>query len=325
MSTTDLITIPRPGTKVSSSVDSIPGPSEESFTATFGKLLPTAEYLSTSYGKIAYYTYTPTTTSPSSSPVQRVLFLHGVQTPALGLQPLAKTLHTRVPGAEYVLVDLWGHGLSCTPVTPHTPSLFHHLIDSLLTHLHWETCHLLGYSFGGSTAISYVSSSDTRAERIKSVSLIAPAGLWKCPDLDEDKLFNSDLEMARSHVLELLEGGPLVVPSDWRTRISNGEVVAEKIREWQMESHKGHVASVVAIVRDGGVFGQQDAFESAVKTQIPVLAVLGETDDVVFEKDLRDVGVQNVVVIKDVGHGVVRQKVPEVAKYIEYFWNGLQQ
>lgn len=325
MSSTHQILVPRPEAKISSPVDSISGPSEDFFTATFGNLLPTAQYLCTSSGKIAYYTYKPTTTSSPSSSVQRVLFLHGVQTPALGLQPLAKRLHSLFSSAEFVLVDLWGHGLSSTPLAPHTPSLFHYLIDNLLSHLNWESCHLIGYSFGGSTAISYISSSRLRAERIKSVSLVAPAGLWNSPDLDRKRLYDPDFEVAKSHVLELLEGGPLVVPHDWETRIQNGEIVAEKVREWQMENHKGHTASVVAMVRDGGVFGQEEAFGTAAKAGIPILAILGETDDVVFEKDLRATGVSNTVVVKGVGHGVVRQKVPEVAKHIEDFWNGLQK
>ncbi|KAK6000010.1 hypothetical protein QM012_003998 [Aureobasidium pullulans] len=326
MSTTNRITIPRPGTGVPATVNSISGPSEESFTATFGKLLPAAQYLSTSYGKVAYYTYTPTTTTTSSrSSGQRVLLLHGVQTPSLGLQPLATSLHTQFPGAEFVLVDLWGHGLSSTPVLAHTPSLFHYLIDSLLAHLTWNSCDLIGYSFGGSTAISYIASSVSRAERVTSVALVAPAGLWKCPDLDKEKLYDSDFEVSKEHVMELLEGGPLIVPNDWQSRINNGEIVAEKIREWQMQTHTGHTASVVAIVRDGGVFGQEEAFKNAAKTQIPILAVLGETDDVVFEQDLRAAGVDNVVVVKGAGHAVVRQKVPEVAKHIGDFWQQLQQ
>lgn len=326
MAITNQITIPRPGATVPDSIESTPGPSEDSFTTTFGKLLPPAQFLSTAHGKIAYYTYASKTTSATSASfsTQRVLFLHGVQTPSLGLQPLASSLQTLFPSSEFVLVDLWGHGLTSTPVLPHTPSLFHFLIDSLLSHLHWESCHLLSYSFGGSTTISYIASSVARAQSIRSVALVAPAGLWKSPHLDEDKLYNPEFSTAKSHVLDLLEGGPLIVPTDWQSRISKGEIVAEKVREWQMEHHQGHTASVVAIVRDGGVFGQEEAFAKAVETKIPILAVLGETDDVVFEKDLKGVGVDNVVVVKGAGHAVVRQKVPEVARHIEKFWKELQ-
>ncbi|KAG9560876.1 alpha/beta-hydrolase, partial [Aureobasidium melanogenum] len=324
---TNEVTIPRPGVKVSPPVDSIPGPSEESFTTTFGKLLPAAQYLSTAYGKIAFYTYAPkaTSTTSGSSSIQRVLFLHGVQTPALGLQPLATSLHDQFPSAEFVLADLWGHGLSSTPMAPHTPPLFHNLISSLLSHLHWSSCHLVGYSFGGSTAISYLTSaSSSHPTKINSISLVAPAGLWNSPDLDKEKLYNSDYNISKFHVLELLEGGPLVVPHDWQDRVRKGEIVAEKVREWQMDQHTGHTASVVAIVRDGGVFGQEETFKKAAKMGVPILAVLGETDDVVFEKDLRAAGVGNVVVVKGVGHAVVRQKVSGVTEQIEKFWKGLQ-
>ncbi|KAH0348500.1 alpha/beta-hydrolase, partial [Aureobasidium melanogenum] len=333
------IIIPRPGTEVSSPISSVLGSSEESFTSTFGKLLPRAQFLSTRYGKIAYYTYAPlasTSTSSSGSTVpsvpaspsgQKVLLLHGVQTPSLGLQPVAENLHSQFPQAEFVLVDLWGHGLSSTPLVAHTPSLFHSLISALLEHLQWSSCHLVGYSFGGATAISYLaaeSHSNPTKTKIQSVSLIAPAGLWKSPGLDKKKLYSTDFGVAKAHVLDLLEGGPLIVPSDWESRVANGEIVAEKVREWQMQHHAAHTASVVAIVRDGGVFGLEEEYSKAAKLGVPVLAVLGENDDVVFEKDLRAVGVENVVVVKGAGHAVVRQKVDQVAGHIQEFWDGLQ-
>lgn len=324
MSTSQRLLLPRPGAETSSPVDSIPGPSEEIFIQTFGDHLPPAKYTSSADGTIAYYTFSPTqpsqttTTSPS-----RVLFLHGVQTPALGLQPLVSSLHKSFLSAEFVLVDLWGHGLSSTPIAPHSPSLFHSLIDSVLQTLDWESCHLVGYSFGGSTAVSYIASSALRAKRISSVSLVAPAGLWKAESLDTTKLYSDDFEVAKAHVLELLEGGPLVVPNDWEAKISRGEIVAEKVREWQMQHHFGHTASVIAIVRDGGIMGQEEVFRAAVMTDIPIIAVLGKMDDVVFEKDLKAIGLDNVVVINGVGHGVVRQEVGEVAKYIGEFWEAL--
>jgi pimeloyl-ACP methyl ester carboxylesterase len=324
MAITQDFLLPRPGEETSLPADTIPGPSEDLFTETFEHHLPPAKYISTAYGKIAYYTYSPETQQDQSSKSpSRVLFLHGVQTPALGLQPLASTLHTSFPTAEFVLVDLWGHGLSSTPIAAHTPSLFHSLIDSVLDVLKWNSCHLIGYSFGGSTAISYISSSPQRAQKIESVALIAPAGLWKAEPLDPSKLYSSDFSVAKGHVLDLLEGGPLVVPLDWQSRIARGEIVAEKVREWQMQNHQGHTASVIGIVRDGGVMGQEEVFKAAVETKIPMMAVLGETDDVVFEKDLKAVGMGNVVVVRGVGHGVVRQEVGEVAKHIGKFWKGL--
>jgi pimeloyl-ACP methyl ester carboxylesterase len=328
MSTIQELLLPRPGAEIPSPVDTILGPSEELFTKTFGHHLSQAKYISTAYGKIAYYTYSPIRPSQATTPERsttpsRVLLLHGVQTPALGLQPLASSLHTSFPTAEFVLVDLWGHGLSFTPIVPHSPSLFHYLIDSVLETLNWGSCHLVGYSFGGSTAISYIASSALRAQKVTSVSLVAPAGLWKTEDLDEEKLQSEDFDVVKTHVLELLEGGPLVMPDDWEAKIARGEIVAEKVRDWQMQYHPGHTASVIAIVRDGGVMGQEEVFRAAAKMKIPVIAVLGETDDVVYERDLKAVGIENVVVVEGVGHGVVRQEVGQVAKIIEGFWKGL--
>ncbi|KAI5194636.1 alpha/beta-hydrolase [Aureobasidium subglaciale] len=326
MSTTQEIIIPRPGETTTKPQAPIPGPAEEHFTSTFGSLLPSAKYVSTTHGDVAYYTYSPTNPSSPTNPTKptsHILFLHGVQTPALGLQPLAISLHSAFPFAEFVLVDLYGHGLSSTPVVPHTPSLFHGLIDELLNHLHWSSCHILGYSFGGATAISYVASSAARAKKVQSLALIAPAGLWNPSPFSPKQFSSPDYAEARDYVLELLEGGPLIVPGDWKDRVQRGEVVAEKIREWQMANHPGHTASVISIVRDGGVMGQEAAYTAAVESGAPILAVLGETDDVVFEKDLRTLGVEKVVVVQGVGHAVVRQKVPEVSAAVRKFWESL--
>ncbi|KEQ94846.1 hypothetical protein AUEXF2481DRAFT_262176 [Aureobasidium subglaciale EXF-2481] len=320
MSSSQEIIIPRPGDTNTKPQAPIPGSTEEEFTSTFGSLLPPAQYLEAANGKVAYYTYSP---AQPSSPTSRILFLHGVQTPSLGLQPLAESLHSIFPTTEFVLLDLYGHGLSSTPLIPHTPSLFHGLIDDLLTHLSWPHCHVLGYSFGAATAISYISSSPTRCAKVKSLTLIAPAGLWKPQPFFPQKFESGDYAESRDYILNLLEGGALIVPSDWSTRVQKGEIVAEKIREWQMHHHPGHTASVIAIVRDGGVMGQEDAFIFAVNSKVPISAVLGESDDVVLEADLRAVGVGNVVIVKGAGHAVVRENVGEVCAAVRGFWGDL--
>ncbi|TIA45400.1 alpha/beta-hydrolase [Aureobasidium pullulans] len=172
--------------------------------------------------------------------------------------------------------------------------------------------------------MGYISSSPYRAARVSSISLVAPAGLWNPSFLDTSKFESADYNVAESYILELLEGGgPLIVPSDSACRIANGEIVAEKMREWQMVNHKGHTASVIAIVRDAGVLARPEIYKKAVAAGVPVIAVLGETDDVVYEKDLIEVGVGNVHVVEGAGHAVVREKVPEVAAHIERFWKAI--
>ncbi|KAJ5316725.1 hypothetical protein N7508_001233 [Penicillium antarcticum] len=321
------LVLPRPGT-VKSNEPPIQAPSEADFRAAFGNLLPSASYLQTTNGKVAYYELSPSSLAPADAkkPISRVLFVHGVQTPAIGLQPLASVLSSHFPCAQCVLVDLWGHGITETPIAPHEAALFHSLLEAVMVHLRWETAHFVGYSFGGSTTASFAAAF---SHRVASMVLVAPAGLLRSTQFNE--LQRSYLrggegleDAARSWIMEFLEGGQLVVPSDWKERVGRGEVVAEAVRDWEMKEHQGHAASVVGIFRDGGVLDQHAEFAEAATKGIDSLCVLGELDDLCSVQDLHDVGMRNVSVVPQVGHGVVRQKVPEVARLIEDFWHKLE-
>jgi pimeloyl-ACP methyl ester carboxylesterase len=316
--------LPRPGEAISSSKP-ISGPSEEAFTKTFGTLLPPVKYLNTSNGKAAYYELLPSSTETSVQTPDRVLFIHGVRTPALGMFPLARTLKASFPQAHFVLIDLWGHGLSDTPIVPHEASLFHQLLDSLLDKLEWPSAHLVGFSFGGALTVGYVVS---RSSRIQSFTLVAPAGLIRSSSftaVEQGYIRGGDEVAARKWVLQLLDGGELVVPLDWAERVGRGEVVAKAVQEWQRREHAGHTASVVAVFRDGGVMDNDAGFIGAVGTGIPSLVVLGELDDICDERELKELGFANVFIVPQVGHGVVRERVPEVARLISSFWTKLEK
>jgi pimeloyl-ACP methyl ester carboxylesterase len=191
-----------------------------------------------------------------------------------------------------------------------------------MVQLGWKDAHFVGYSFGGSTTATFAAA---HPERVASMVLVAPAGLIRATQFNE--LQRSYLrggegleELARAWILEFLEGGQLIVPSDWKERVGRGEVVAEAVRDWQMKEHEGHVASVVGILRDGGAMDKHAEFTEAAKRSIKGLCILGELDSVCSVQDLHDVGMRNVAVVPQVGHGVVRERVPEVARLIEDFW-----
>ncbi|RFU76301.1 valacyclovir hydrolase [Trichoderma arundinaceum] len=322
----DLVVLPRPRSTPPNTVQSIPAPSETAFVETFGSLLPQVSYLHTETGRAAFYEL-PSSPPPAGATVtiSRVLFVHGVQTPAIGLQPLANALSLRFPHAKCVLVDLWGHGLTDTPFVAHNAALFHGLLEALMLRLGWETAHLVGYSFGASTVASFAAA---KAERVASMVLVAPAGFIHADEFDEVQ--RSYLrggegleEQAKAWILQLLEGGELIVPPDWKDRVDRGEVVAEAVRDWEMKNHQGHIASVVAIFRDGGVLDNEAEFAKAARTGIEHLCILGGTDDIVSPQDLHDVGMQDIVVIPQAGHTVVRERVSEVAKLIQGFWDKL--
>ncbi|KAM0435038.1 hypothetical protein ACHAPT_003127 [Fusarium lateritium] len=318
------LVLPRPSVAVRSSQTPIPGPSEEFFTETFGKLLPPAKFLNITDGKAAYYELLPSSSGELDTP-RRVLLIHGVQTPALGMLPLARELQTAFPHAHLVLVDLWGHGLSDTPIVPHNSELFHQLLDALLDQLTWPSAHLVGYSFGGALTAGYVAS---RPSRVDSFTLVAPAGLLLFSEFSAEEqgyLRGGDETAARRWVVAWLEGGDLIVPTDWEKRVENGEVVAEAVREWQMREHLGHTASVVAIVRDGGVMDKHADFTKAAGTGIPALAVLGELDSLCTEQQLNDHGFSDVIVVPEIGHSVVRDRAREVRVEVAKFWAKLEK
>lgn len=326
------LVLPRPGDKSQSEAQPakpISGPDETVMTTLFGTLLPPASYLTTPRGRAAYYIYPPST--PSTEPT-RVVLVHGIQTPAIGLHPLASALHAQFPTAEIALFDHWGHGLSDTPQEPHTPALFYELIDALLAQLGWSSAHFVGYSFGAVTVAGYAAAAQPKT--VESMVLVAPAGMLRSeafgPEVKQELLAerqepDEDKEKEAQHwIVNFLEGGgPLVIPVDWQERVARGEVVAEAVRDWEMKAHPGHAASVVAIFRDGGVLDNHAAFEQAAETGVNSLVVLGELDDLSNAKDLEAAGMKNVVVVPQVGHAVVRQKVAEVAGHIGEFWKGL--
>ncbi|KAF5606504.1 dihydrolipoyllysine-residue acetyltransferase component of acetoin cleaving system [Fusarium subglutinans] len=318
----DLV-LPRPGASYKPQPP-VAGPTESAFVEAFGALLPAAQFLQTPRGKAAYYEITPSSSNDGVARIDKVLFIHGVQTPALGMLPLARALEKSFPAAHMVVIDLWGHGLSDTPVAPHESSLFHELIDNLLDHLSWQSTHIVGFSFGGATTVSYVAS---RPSRVKSFTLVAPAGLLQLsmfPPEEQAYLQGDDYAAAKKCVLNILEGGDLVVPKDWKQRVAKGEVVAEAVREWQMREHPGHTASVVAIFRDGAVMDSHAQFDKAAKTGIPSLAVLGELDTLCNKEQLNDLGFENVFVVPKAVHSVVRDQALDVANLIGDFWRGLE-
>ncbi|KAL5339436.1 Alpha/Beta hydrolase protein [Aspergillus crustosus] len=321
------VVLPRPGDHLPDTQSPIAAPSEASFTSTFGKILPPATYLHTPHGRAAYYTL-PSSPTTTHQPVHRVLLIHGVQTPAIGQYPLASILASKFPQAQIVLVDLWGHGLTDTPILPHEPELFHSLIEALLKELGWESAHLSGYSFGGAVVTTFAAK---RPEVVESLVLIAPVGLFKFDSFnDTEKNYlvgrTGDIEeekKVQEWVISWLEGGEMVVPADWEERVAKGEVVAEAVKRWELEEHKGHAATVVGVLRDGGVMDRHEDYRETVRRGVKVFVVLGEKDEVCSVEDLAEVGVDNVVVVPGVGHGVVRERAKEVAELVEGFWNEL--
>ncbi len=159
---------------------------------------------------------------------------------------------------------------------------------------------------------------------------MAPAGLVRSATLTEPgpSYFKGgadvDEGLATGWIVDFISGGPLVVSPNWKASFAKGEISGEPIQVWERAHHKGHIPSIVAIFRDGGICDMHQHFKKASRSDIRRLAMLGELDDVCSEQDLRSVGFEDVVIVPRADHSLVRQQVSKVAGPIIKFWKSLQ-
>jgi hypothetical protein len=93
---------------------SIPPPPAEDFNTLFGGVLPPAQTVTSYWGVTTYYLIPPYHPNPSTSnPPLRVVLIHGLGTPAIGLLPLATRLAAASTPTTVLIYDNWGHG--CLP------------------------------------------------------------------------------------------------------------------------------------------------------------------------------------------------------------------
>lgn len=296
----------------------IAAPSYECFTTRFGGAFPEPCYLESDLGTTTFYDLPP----PSGESKRQVLIIHGLNTPALGMLPLAKELQAVDRDAHIVLYDLWGHGLSSTPCVAHTPHVFHFQILQVLGHMQWSAAHILGYSFGGSTAVRFAIHNPNTT---LSVALLAPAGLLPFEGFSEQlqellKGPEGKEEETIENVFDFLEGGPLVVPEDWKKKSEAGEVVAEALRQWELHEHAGYKLSVLSMFQDGDVYGCEHDFAKFAQLAVKQIGIVAEEDPVSGVKQLVECGFKNVDEVMKAGHGFVRSHADEVARIILKFW-----
>lgn len=308
--------LPRP--TIWGGVRTIAGPGHASFTSRFGHAFPQPRYLESDLGTTAVYDLPP----PSGQSKRQVLIVHGLNTPALGMLALSKALQTLDPDAHIVLFDLWGHGFSSTPIVAHTPDIVHFQIFQVLGSMQWTCAHLLGFSFGGATVVSFTLQNPWA---VSSAALLGPGGILRKDDFSEQMQEALDSPQGRgdeaiNRILSWLEGGPLIVPKDWREQAKSGTLDSAALREWELQEHRGHSRSVLSMFRDGGVLDKQDQFRAFAKLPVMNIAVLAELDEVCSESQLEDLGFGHVEIVKNHSHSFVRTAPDEVAHIIHRFW-----
>ncbi|KAI1178379.1 alpha/beta-hydrolase [Nemania sp. FL0916] len=301
---------------------SIAAPSEQDFLSYFGRAFPHPRFLESDLGVTALYELK---SRSGQGRDRHVLLIHGLNTPTLGLLPLAKHLQTLDRHAHIVLYDLWGHGLSSTPRVAHAAHIFHLQIYQVLSAMDWRSAHMVGYSFGASILVQFALLSPNM---VSSAALIAPAGLLRkenfsprLQELMDDTSGSKEVEAeARDAVLEFLEGGKLVVPEDWWQRCYRGQVVAEALRDWQLKEHAGYSHSVLSMFREQNIYGCDEFFKKFAFLLFKKAAVLGELDDICTEDQLLRFGIWNTDIVDGAGHALVRSHAHDVANTVHGMW-----
>ena len=302
----------------------IPPPSVKEFDDMFGGYLPSGTTIPSSWGVTRYYDFAPH--SPPST--RRVILLHGGGTCAIGMAPLAFKLTDA--GNHVVIYDLWGHGISSTPLETHTPALFHGQLLKLLADLGWTKCHLLGFSIGGSLAVSFTAS---YPKVVESLVIVAGAGLWRKSERGWWDALIMDggwgLEtLSQRKIINYVHGSDPRVKPGWKERLLKGEIETVPIQKWEREVHKGHVASLVSMFRYAGVYDQHEEYGKLVDSDVEVFVVLGDKDRVIeaesTKKELAKLGWKGEIrVIEGATHEIVRSHVKEVADLVGEVWGRL--
>jgi pimeloyl-ACP methyl ester carboxylesterase len=299
----------------------IPPPSISAFEAEFAGILPEGTSIPSAWGSTRFYDFSP----DANNSARRVLLVHGVGTSSIGMAPLA--LRLKATGSHVVIYDLWGHGLSSTPLTAHVPALFHIQILELLSYLKWSKAHILGFSGGGAIAATFVALHPQCAE---SLTLAVPTGWIKSSDLPwymrvmwTEGWWGLHWLRRRS-VLGFVIDFETKPKEDWKERLQKGEVDLVAVQLWEREHHKGHEKSVISMF-EGLITGHYDKFAMLPKSGVEVLLILGENDKGIQPKDIRaalsKIGwVGDIHEIEGAGHDVVRPYVDETARVMNEFW-----
>jgi len=299
----------------------IPPPSVEAFETKFAGILPEGYSLPSSWGVTRLYDFSP----DADQSIRRVLLVHGVGTSCIGMAPLA--LRLKAAGSHVVIFDLWGHGLSSTPLTAHVPAIFHTQIFEILSYLKWSKAHILGFSRGGTIAATFVALHPQCAE---SLTLAAPAGWMRSSDYPwYVKAMTTErwwglYWLRRKAVLDFVIESASKPKPDWKERLRKGEVDMTAVQLWKRAHHRGHEKSVLSMF-ETLIVDHDDKFAMLPKSGVEMFLILGEKDPAVKPKEMRTFLTNmewhvDIHEIKGAGHDVVRPCVDETARVTNQFW-----
>ncbi|KAI8635406.1 alpha/beta-hydrolase [Xylariaceae sp. FL1651] len=262
--------------------------------------LPSARDVETPYGSIRVYEWGP-------EDGERVLFVHGISTPVVGLGDLGHEMVKR--GCRVMLFDLFGRGYSDAPddltydLRLYVTQLLLVLASSKISWTAAPGFHLVGYSLGGGLCVAF-----TRyfPHLLRSLALVAPCGLIRRHHVGwwSWLYYNSGLlpEFLVRHLVKRrirpntepvhAAGGADIVAAESEQAVngdgdSNGgkgfanavisktrpHVTVSSVVAWQVDNHQGFVMAFLSTIRNAPIYAPQrdwEALSAVLKARRPM-------------------------------------------------------
>jgi pimeloyl-ACP methyl ester carboxylesterase len=316
-----------------------------------GNALPGARDVDTPYGSIRVYEF-----GPEDGP--RVLFIHGISTSSMTLEPIAKALVSR--GCRVMLFDLFGRGLSDgVGDLPHDPRLYvtQALLALASSPLPWTgdgALRLVGYSLGGGIAVHFA---NAFPHLVADLVLLAPAGLIRpevfgitrhiytsglVPEVLLARLTGRRLQqpIAKSSAARAAAeaDAPSPVAKLAAAEIADSAATSDPVTpleqrvlayvRWMVSHHAGFVAAFMSSIRHAPLVDQHASWAKlARRAPGSTVFLFARSDELIDADDYADValplvgGKENVVwKVLPGGHDFVMTHSAEIVQELDAHW-----
>ena len=201
---------------------------------------------------------------------ESLLLIHGMGSASTAWKPIRPMLESKF---QVITVDMPGHGetpyIEGAPMDPNSLAL---AVLNEMSELGIENFHLVGNSLGGWVSLEMASTAPTR---IKSVTALAPAGLW----LNPYNVRYPATALARFLAKTTMKLAPTALHFEPARRLGFWDVSPR----WQEFSYEICLDAVNALGKADGYYPAWDGmlmkrFDGTIPEQIPVTIIFGDTD-----------------------------------------------
>ena len=245
-----------------------------------------------------------------------MVLVHGFSSPQFVWDGITELLVDA--GYSVLAYDHFGRGYSERPRIKYDHDLYTRTLNGLLESQSIDTpVHLVGYSMGGAVIAHFA---DSHGEKVKSVSLIAPAGT-----------------MIKEPEINFWAVQPLI--GEWFWHVLGSFYVEDQVYEVtdprgllpleymellsEQGKYKGFIESLLSTVRHFDMFNTEDEYRSLNLLNVPVLAVWGTNDQVTpfsgSNRLLEVIPSTNLKIIEGGGHNITFVQPTKIGKMIVSF------